>query len=78
MNAYSRVEWIILRVGLFSMIGLALISMCVGFAGMALENRTILGASGAGLAGAAAIGGTTVIILQITGRRRRQRQRDRP
>ena len=42
MNAYSRVEWLILRVGLFSMIGLALLSMIVGFTGMALENRTIL------------------------------------
>ena len=76
MHGYSKWEWRILKVGLFSMIGLAMFSMCVGFAGMALENRTILGAAAAGLTVAASIGGVTTVTLMITGRRnRRSRQR---
>ena len=75
MNAYSRVEWLILRVGLFSMIGLAMIFMMVGLAALALENRTGIFAAGAGLSVAAAIGAVTTITLHIMGRRnRRSRQ----
>ena len=78
MNAYSLVERIILLAGYFSMTGLALPSMIVGFVGMALEHRTTIFAAAAGLSVAAAIGGATVIILHIMGRRRRQGHRDRP
>ena len=78
MHGYSKWEWRILVSGLFSMTGLALLSICVGFAGMDLENRTILGAADAGLAIAASIGGVTTVTLMITGRQRRQAHRDRP
>ena len=72
MHGYSKWEWRILEVGLFSMTGMALLSMTVGFVGMALENWTTILAGAGGLALAAAIGGATIIILQITGRRRSQ------
>ena len=78
MHGYSKWEWRILEVGLFSMTGMALLSMTVGFVGMALENWTTILAGAGGLAIAASIGGVTTVTLMITGRQRRQAHRDRP
>ena len=58
---YSKREWLLLRAGLFSTTGLAMISLMVGMTGMVLGNRTFM-------LTAAVIGGVTVVILQITGR----------
>ena len=75
MHAYSKWEWRIMRVGLFSMTGLAMIFMMVGLAALAVENRTGICAAAAGLSVASAIGAVTTITLHIMGRRnRRSRQ----
>ena len=54
------------------MTGLALPSALVGSWGSIIGNRTMLFAGAGGLAVAAAIGGATVITLQIMARRGRR------
>ena len=75
MHGYSKWEWMFLKVGFFSMTGLAMPSSMVGLGGIAFENRTVVIAAAVGLTVAAAIGAATVIVLQITGRRGRDSRR---
>ena len=65
---YSKREWLLLRVGLFSMARLAMISLMVGMTGMMVGSRTFTLTAAGGLAAAAVVGGVTAVILQITGR----------
>ena len=52
------------------MTGVAMVSLMVGMTGMMVESRTFMLTAAAGMAAAAVISGVTVVILQVTGRRR--------
>ena len=72
MNGYTKWERRLLKVGFFSMTGLAMTAMLTGFVGVAVGHRAVVLAGAGGWAAAAAIGGATVITLQImAGRGRR-------
>ena len=72
MNGYTKWEWRLLKVGFFSMTGLAMTAMLTGFVGVVVRHRAVVLAGVRGLAAAAAIGGATVITLQIMARRGRR------
>ena len=57
------------------MIGMSVASLVVGMTGMVLGDRTFTFAAATGLSAAAVIGEVTVVILQISGRRRPRRGR---
>ena len=69
MNGYTKWEWRILKVGFFSMTGLALPFALGGSCGSMIGNHTMLLAGAGGLVVAAAIGGATVIALRIMANR---------
>ena len=75
MNGYTKWEWRLLKAGLFSMTGLAMTATLSGFLGVVLGHRAIVLSGVAGLAVAAAIGGATVITLQIMVNRSRRSRR---
>ena len=70
LNGYTKWEWRLLKVGFFSMTGLAMTAMLTGFVGVVVGHRAVVLAGVGGLA--AAIGGATVITLQIMARRGRR------
>ena len=72
MNGYTKWELRLLKVGFFSMTGLAMTTMLAGFVGVVVGHRAVVLAGVGGLAVAAAIGGATVITLQIIARRGRR------
>ena len=69
MNGYTKWERRLLKVGFFSMTGLAMTAMLTGFVGVVVGHRAVALAGVGGWAAAAAIGGATVITLQITATR---------
>ena len=72
MNGYTKWERRLLKVGFFSMTGLAMTAMLTGFVGVVVGHRAVVLAGAGGWAAAAAIGGATVITLHImAGRGRR-------
>ena len=64
-----------MKAGFFSMTGLAMTSALAGFLGVVAGHRAIVLAGVAGLAAAAAIGGATVITLQVMASRGRRSHR---
>ena len=72
MNGYTKWERRLLKVGFFSMTGLAMTAMLTGFVGVVVGHRAVVVAGVGGWAAAAAIGAATVITLQIMARRGRR------
>ena len=72
MNGYSKWERRLMKVGFFSMTGLTITAMLTGFVGVVVEHRAVVLAGVGGWAAAEAIGGATVITLQIMARRGRR------
>ena len=74
MNGYTKWERRLLKVGFFSMTGLAMTAMLTGFVGVVFGRRAVVlaGVGGLAAAAAAAIRGATVITLQIMARRGRR------
>ena len=67
MRAYTKWEWLILRVGVFATGGLGIISAFAALWGMVLGYPVLSYAGIAGLGAAACIGAATSIALRVYG-----------